>query len=102
MEGELSALDLFGGELCRHADESRSQKVGDGDTGPNTDMGAMHQPRGSKSDMLARYEEEIVRPTLAGLKSEGVDFRGRDMSDLCLLLGPKVLEFNVFGVLRHR
>ena len=49
--------------------------------------------------MLAQYEKDIVRPTLAGLKSEGVDFRGTLYIGLMLTAnGPKVLEFNVrFG-----
>ena len=49
--------------------------------------------------MLAEYEQSIVRPTLAGLKSEGVDFRGTLYVGLMLTSeGAKVLEFNVrFG-----
>ena len=49
--------------------------------------------------MLAEYEESIVRPTLAGLKAEGIEFRGTLYVGLMLTnAGPKVLEFNVrFG-----
>ena len=49
--------------------------------------------------MLPEYEESIVRPTLAGLKSEGMEFRGTLYIGLMLTKsGPKVLEFNVrFG-----
>jgi phosphoribosylamine--glycine ligase len=41
----------------------------------------------------------IVRPTLAGLKKDGIDFRGTLYIGLMLTRnGPKVLEFNVrFG-----
>ncbi|MFP6901018.1 MAG: phosphoribosylglycinamide synthetase C domain-containing protein, partial [Opitutales bacterium] len=49
--------------------------------------------------MLADYEENLVRPTLAGLKADGIDFRGTLYVGLMLTKdGPKVLEFNVrFG-----
>jgi len=49
--------------------------------------------------MLAEYEESIVRPTLGGLKAEGMNFRGTLYIGLMLTAcGPKVLEFNVrFG-----
>ena len=49
--------------------------------------------------MLREYEETIVQPTLSGLKSEGMNFRGTLYVGLMLTKsGPKVLEFNVrFG-----
>jgi len=62
-------------------------------------MGAYAPTSVVTQEMLAQYEEEIVRPTLAGLKSEGVDFRGTLYIGLMLTSkGAKVLEFNVrFG-----
>ena len=74
--------------------------MGDGDTGLNTGgMGAYAPTSVVTPEMLAQYEKDIVRPTLAGLKSEGVDFRGTLYIGLMLTAnGPKVLEFNVrFG-----
>ena len=49
--------------------------------------------------MLKEYENLIVKPTLAGLRSEGMNFRGTLYVGLMLTQnGPKVLEFNVrFG-----
>ena len=102
LEGEEASLHLIcSGESYVAMPMSQDhKKVGDGDTGPNTGgMGAYAPTSVVTSEMLARYEEEIVRPTLAGLKSEGVDFRGTLYVGLMLTEnGPKVLEFNVrFG-----
>ena len=62
-------------------------------------MGAYAPTRLVTPEMLAEYEESIVRPTLAGLKAEGIEFRGTLYVGLMLTnAGPKVLEFNVrFG-----
>jgi phosphoribosylamine--glycine ligase len=49
--------------------------------------------------MLETYKKSIVAPTLAGLKTDGIDFRGTLYIGLMLTTdGAKVLEFNVrFG-----
>ena len=62
-------------------------------------MGAYAPSKLVTEEMLADYEKSIVGPTLAGLRSEGVDFRGTLYIGLMLTSkGPKVLEFNVrFG-----
>ena len=62
-------------------------------------MGAYAPTKLVNDTMLAEYEASIVAPTLAGLRSEGVDFRGTLYIGLMLTSrGPKVLEFNVrFG-----
>lgn len=76
------------------------KKVGEGDVGPNTGgMGAYAPTPLVTPDMLADFESRFVRPTLAGLKADGIDFRGTLYVGLMLTAdGPKVLEFNVrFG-----
>lgn len=76
------------------------KKVGEGDTGPNTGgMGAYAPTPLVTPAMLAEFEANVVRPTLAGLKADGIDFRGTLYVGLMLTAdGPKVLEFNVrFG-----
>jgi phosphoribosylamine--glycine ligase len=76
------------------------KKIGDGDTGLNTGgMGAYAPTQLVTGEMLADYEKSIVRPTLAGLKAEGIEFRGTLYIGLMLTQnGAKVLEFNVrFG-----
>ena len=76
------------------------KKAGEGDTGLNTGgMGAYAPTPLVTPEMLADYETNIVQPTLAGLKADGIDFRGTLYIGLMLTQdGPKVLEFNVrFG-----
>ena len=76
------------------------KKVGEGDTGLNTGgMGAYAPTRLVSPQMLDTYKESIVAPTLAGLKADGIDFRGSLYIGLMLTTdGAKVLEFNVrFG-----
>ena len=102
LDGEEASLHLIcSGESYVAMPMSQDhKKVGDGDSGLNTGgMGAYAPTSVVSPEMLAQYEEEIVRPTLAGLKAEGVDFRGTLYIGLMLTSrGPKVLEFNVrFG-----
>ncbi len=102
LDGEEASLHLIcSGESYVAMPMSQDhKKVGNGDTGLNTGgMGAYAPTSVVTQEMLAQYEEEIVSPTLAGLKSEGVDFRGTLYIGLMLTSnGAKVLEFNVrFG-----
>ena len=102
LDGEEASLHLIcSGESYVAMPMSQDhKKVGNGDTGLNTGgMGAYAPTSVITQEMLAQYEEEIVSPTLAGLKSEGVDFRGTLYIGLMLTSnGAKVLEFNVrFG-----
>lgn len=74
--------------------------VGDGDVGPNTGgMGAWSPlpflPDGFAEDILDRF----VEPTLAGLRDQGIDFRGVLYAGLMVTPeGPKLIEYNIrFG-----
>ncbi len=72
----------------------------DGDEGPNTGgMGAYVPAPALSPELLARVEVEVIRPVLAGMKTEGHPFTGVLYVGLMLTPeGPKVLEFNVrFG-----
>lgn len=102
LEGEETSLHLIcSGESFLALPMSQDhKKVGEGDTGLNTGgMGAYAPTRLVDDDMLDEYLDCIVRPTLAGLKREGVNFRGTLYIGLMLTdQGAKVLEFNVrFG-----
>lgn len=102
LEGEETSLHLVcSGESYVSMPMSQDhKKVGEGDSGLNTGgMGAYAPTKLVTEGMLKSYEKSIVRPTLAGLKSEGVNFRGTLYIGLMLTSrGPKVLEFNVrFG-----
>ncbi len=69
----------------------------DGDRGPNTGgMGAYSPAPVITADLERRIMAEVIEPTLAGLRSDGVDYRG--FLDAGLMIGedgvPRVLEFN--------
>lgn len=74
--------------------------VGDGDTGPNTGgMGAYSPPPVVTPDVEQRILQDIVEPTVQGLKTDGLTFRGVLFIGLMIVEGvPYVLEYNVrFG-----
>jgi phosphoribosylamine--glycine ligase len=76
------------------------KRVGDGDTGPNTGgMGAYAPAPVVDRDVHARVMKEIVEPTLRGMASDGMPFRGVLFVGLMIERGvPRVLEYNVrFG-----
>lgn len=102
---------LFGEEASIHAIVSDEdfvclppsqdhKRAGEGDTGLNTGGMGAYAPTGKiDAELQARIEANIIRPTLAGLKADGIDFRGTLYAGLMLTEnGPKVLEYNVrFG-----
>ncbi len=76
------------------------KRAGEGDTGLNTGgMGAYTPTSRVTSAMQAEIEEKVIKPTLAGLKADGIDYRGTLYAGLMLTdQGVKVLEYNVrFG-----
>lgn len=68
----------------------------DNDLGPNTGgMGAI-APIDIGRELEAEIEDKIIRPTVLGLKADGIDFCGVMFIGLILTPdGPKVLEYNV-------
>ena len=72
------------------------KRIGEGDAGPNTGgMGAVASRRLIPADLLERIEREVVAPTVAGLQSEGLPYRGFLYFGLMLTPdGPKVIEYN--------
>jgi phosphoribosylamine--glycine ligase len=98
---EASILALTDGEnyVCLTSSQDH-KRLQEGDRGPNTGgMGAYAPAPVITPELQQRIEEEILRPTLEGMKGESARFTG------CLYLGlmisetgPKVLEYNVrFG-----
>lgn len=76
------------------------KRIFDEDRGPNTGgMGAFAPSPLVTSEVESRVLDEIVRPVLQGMASEGTPFRGFLYVGLMLTAeGPKVVEFNVrFG-----
>jgi phosphoribosylamine---glycine ligase len=76
------------------------KRVGDGDTGPNTGgMGTYSPAEVVTPALLDRIENEIVRPSVEAIASEGIEFRGTLFIGIMLTpQGPSVLEYNTrFG-----
>lgn len=98
---EISLLVVTDGERSVTLPASQDHKrIGEGDTGPNTGgMGAYAPAPRFDEETARRVQREIVAPTLAGLRSEGIEFRGVLYAGLMMTEnGPHVLEYNVrFG-----
>ena len=98
---EASFFCLCDGETALPFGTAQDHKrVHDGDLGPNTGgMGAYSPAPILDEAVLARVMDEIVRPTLAGMKAEGNPFSGVLYAGLMLTAdGPRLIEYNVrFG-----
>lgn len=72
------------------------KRIFDGDKGPNTGgMGAYAPAPVATPDIRRAVEEQILRPVIAGLKSEGITYQGCLYAGLMITAeGPKVVEFN--------
>jgi phosphoribosylamine---glycine ligase len=94
---ELSFIILADGEKYVPLVPTRDHKRAfDGNKGPNTGgMGAYSADELLTDAMRKTIVEEIVEPTMRGLKSDGVVYRGFLYFGLMLTAtGPQVLEFN--------
>lgn len=94
---ELSFLVLSDGERVAPLVASQDHKrVGDADTGPNTGgMGAYSIDSLVDHPMVEWLLNHIARPVVAGMKAEGMEYRGLLYCGLMMTArGPMVLEFN--------
>jgi phosphoribosylamine--glycine ligase len=99
---EASFFALCDGETAVPLAGAQDHKrVGDGDTGPNTGgMGAYSPAPILDEVMQQRVMDEIVTPTIAGMKKDGRPYRGVLFVGLMIddRHGPRVIEYNVrFG-----
>jgi phosphoribosylamine---glycine ligase len=98
---ELSVLAVCDGtRAVALAPAQDFKRVADGGAGPNTGgMGAYSPVPVAGADVVDLVMDKAVEPTLATLRSQGIDYRGVLYAGLMLTPdGPKVLEYNVrFG-----
>ena len=72
------------------------KQIFDGDQGPNTGGMGAYAPAPLVSDaLLAEVTRSVLQPTIDGLRTEGMRFRGILFAGLMMTVdGPRVLEFN--------
>jgi phosphoribosylamine--glycine ligase len=94
---ECSLHALVDGKNFRMLATARDYKRAfDGGDGPNTGgMGAFSPANNFPKELQTRFEGEVMRPLLDGLRDKGVTFRGLLFPGLMITAdGPRVLEFN--------
>jgi phosphoribosylamine--glycine ligase len=94
---ELSYIILTDGkDFIPMAPTRDYKRAFDNDQGPNTGgMGAYSSPDILPAELERKIIENVVEPTLAGLRSDGISYNGFLYFGLMLTTeGPKVLEFN--------
>ena len=99
---EASFIAMVDGRTALPMATSQDHKrVGDGDTGPNTGgMGAYSPAPVVTPEVHARVMREVVEPTVAGMRKDGIPFTGFLYAGLMIDASgaPRVIEFNVrFG-----
>ena len=95
---ELSVFVLTDGKNYKILPSAKDYKrIGEGDTGLNTGgMGAISPVPFADEPFLNKVEELVVKPTIAGLQKDGIDYRGFIFIGLMNDNGnPSVVEYNV-------
>ena len=98
---EASFFAICDGQYAMEFPTAQDHKCAyDGDKGPNTGgMGAYSPAPVMTDEMCQRTMDEIIMPTLKGMKADGMPFKGVLFAGLMITAkGPELIEYNVrFG-----
>lgn len=102
LSGEEASILTFcdGTTIVPMISSQDHKRAYDNDEGPNTGgMGTYAPAPVVTADVLARVQKEILEPTVAAMKAEGIPYTGCLYAGLMITEdGPKVIEFNArFG-----